>query len=153
MVSKVRVCVLLCVVVIKINILKRCNAHHSSLDAPGAHHRCHEKTDFLLSNFDPGILWDEYGIRDDVVVSQASYLFMNARTMSAFSLTHSFPRADIHKLLAPDILHQLIKGVFKDHLVEWVNEYLKIMHGVARSEEIIEDIDHRYCIYILFLDS
>jgi hypothetical protein len=34
--------------------------------------------------------------------------------------THSFPRADIHELLSPDLLHQVIKGIFKDHLVQWV---------------------------------
>ena len=55
---------------------------------------------------------------------------------------HNFPCADIHQLLAPDILHQLVKGVFKDHLVEWVNEYLKCKHGSAKAKKIIEDIDH-----------
>ena len=63
--------------------------------------------------------------------------------LSIEPFTHSFPHADIHILLAPDILHQIIKGVFKDHLVEWVNEYLKHEYGTARAEEIIEDIDHR----------
>jgi hypothetical protein len=57
--------------------------------------------------------------------------------------THGFPRADIHTLLSPDLLHQLIKGTFKDHLVEWVNEYLLITHGEARAQEIIQDIDRR----------
>lgn len=60
--------------------------------------------------------------------------------------TRGFPRADIHELLAPDLLHQLIKGTFKDHLVEWVAEYLHITHGEAMALEIIEDIDHR-CAY------
>jgi hypothetical protein len=40
-----------------------------NLDGPGSHNRSHEKTDFLIKNFDPGVLWDEFGIRDDVVVS------------------------------------------------------------------------------------
>jgi hypothetical protein len=50
------------------NHICRCGAKPSSLDAPGAYSRSHENTDFLLQKFDPGILWDEFGIRDDVVV-------------------------------------------------------------------------------------
>jgi hypothetical protein len=57
--------------------------------------------------------------------------------------THGFPCADIHELLSPDLLHQLIKGTFKDHYVTWVNEYLFVMHGETRALEIIQDIDHR----------
>jgi hypothetical protein len=38
------------------------------LDAKGSHRRSHEKTDFLIQNFDPGILWDDFGIKHDIVV-------------------------------------------------------------------------------------
>jgi hypothetical protein len=57
--------------------------------------------------------------------------------------TFGFPRADIHELLSPDLLHQVIKGTFKDHIVLWVNEYLLEVHGETRGLEIIADIDHR----------
>ncbi|KAG6895327.1 hypothetical protein C0992_001921 [Termitomyces sp. T32_za158] len=57
--------------------------------------------------------------------------------------THYFPRADIHELLSPDLLHQIIKGVFKDHLVTWVNEYLELSHGKAGAAKILADIDRR----------
>lgn len=57
--------------------------------------------------------------------------------------TASFPRADIHELMAPDLLHQIIKGTFKDHLVEWVGEYLVGEHGGTRAAAIMADIDRR----------
>ncbi len=81
--------------------------------------------------FEPMLWWAIFSCSSNFLIS------------SIQPFTHSFPRANIHKPLAPDILHQLVKGVFKDHLVEWVNEYLKRTYGTACSEEIIEDIDHR----------
>jgi hypothetical protein len=58
--------------------------------------------------------------------------------------THSFPRADIHELLSPDLLHQIIKGTFKDHLVTWVTDYLKLEHSPAAAKRILAQIDQRY---------
>ncbi|EKM77823.1 hypothetical protein AGABI1DRAFT_101528 [Agaricus bisporus var. burnettii JB137-S8] len=88
--------------------------------------RRHERTDFMISCFDPSIVWETYGIRSDVV-----------------PFTHDFPRADIHTLLSPDLLHQLIKGTFKDHLVTWINDYFHVKYGESRAREIIHDIDLR----------
>ncbi|KDR70757.1 hypothetical protein GALMADRAFT_214468 [Galerina marginata CBS 339.88] len=70
----------------------KCDARPENLDGPGSDRRSHEKTDLLINSFDPGILWDDFGIRNDIV-----------------PFTHGFPRADIHELLAPDLLRQLIK--------------------------------------------
>ena len=64
--------------------------------------------------------------------------------------THGFPRADIHELLSPDLLHQLIKGVFKDHLITWVNTYIIKINGKKEGEAIIQDIDRRYNAFYLF---
>jgi hypothetical protein len=65
------------------------------------------------------------------------------RTETKQPFTHDFPRADIHELLSPDLLHQVIKGTFKDHVVTWVNEYLVLEHGEARTLAIVQDIDRR----------
>ncbi|KAG2032649.1 hypothetical protein BDR03DRAFT_873471, partial [Suillus americanus] len=50
--------------------------------------------------------------------------------------------ADIHELIAPNLLHQLIKGTFRDHIVEWVEKYLYQMHGKKEAKHIMDDIDH-----------
>ncbi|KAL0573826.1 hypothetical protein V5O48_008121 [Marasmius crinis-equi] len=64
--------------------------------------------------------------------------------LSFLPIPHNhFPRADIHITIAPDLLHQLIKGTFMDHLVTWINHYLLLKHGTADGQRIIKDIDRR----------
>ncbi|KDQ50016.1 hypothetical protein JAAARDRAFT_211946 [Jaapia argillacea MUCL 33604] len=104
----------------------KCNAQPDNLDDPDAQRRTAAKTEYYISIFDPGVLWDDFGIRADVV-----------------PFTHGFSRADIHQLISPDLLHQVIKGTFKDHIVAWVNEYLVLAHGESGAFQIIEDIDRR----------
>ncbi|KAJ7784883.1 hypothetical protein DFH07DRAFT_1054423 [Mycena maculata] len=108
------------------NWCPKCDAQPDNLDGEEARLRTKTMTDFLITQFEPGILWDDYGIRSDVM-----------------PFTSYFPRADIHELLSSDLLHQVIKGTFKDHLVSWVNEYLHIEHREKRALEIIQDIDRR----------
>ncbi|KAF8262141.1 hypothetical protein EI94DRAFT_1773267 [Lactarius quietus] len=108
------------------NWCPKCDALPGALEGPGSHRCSHEKMDLLIKTYDSRVLWDDFGVWHNIV-----------------PFTCFFPHADIHELLAPDLLHQIIKGVFKDHLVEWVLVYLKLMHGAKRSLEMIEDIDHR----------
>lgn len=49
-------------------LLCRCDARPNNLNNFSAHRRMHEKTDLLLRLFDSGTVWDEYGLRSDVVV-------------------------------------------------------------------------------------
>ncbi|KAG6804904.1 hypothetical protein H0H92_001744, partial [Tricholoma furcatifolium] len=57
--------------------------------------------------------------------------------------TDHFPHADIHELLTPDLLHQIIKGTFKDHLVDWVTEYVQFGNTESDANAILADIDRR----------
>ncbi|KAF5386701.1 hypothetical protein D9615_002102 [Tricholomella constricta] len=100
-------------------------AFSNNLDGPGGR-RTRELTEHLMSTWSPLHLWNVFGIDDDVI-----------------PFTYDFPRADIYEILSPDILHQLIKGTFKDHLVEWVSTYLVMEYGEAKGKSILDDIDRR----------
>ena len=98
-----------------------------------------------MSRFELGVLWDAYGLVGDLVVCNrlvGSFTPPDCDPSQPF--TNDFPHADIHKLIAPDLLHQLIKGTFKDHLVSWVGEYFVNTHGQARANQILDEIDKRY---------
>jgi len=72
--------------------------------------------------------------------------------MASFLLIHlqpftsDFPRANIYEMISPDLLHQIIKGTFKDHLVRWVCEYLVEEYGERDANDILDEIDRRYVI-------
>ncbi|KAF8951994.1 hypothetical protein BDZ97DRAFT_1931423 [Flammula alnicola] len=103
----------------------RCTALPSDIDgAAGA--RRNALTDALLEEFDSTTLWDEYGVDAEII-----------------PFTRDFPRADIHELISSDLLHQAIKGTFKDHLVEWVGAYLDISYEKAEADRILDEIDRR----------
>ncbi|KAG2140490.1 uncharacterized protein EDB93DRAFT_1241854 [Suillus bovinus] len=101
----------------------RCLAFPSTLDDGGVS-RSRKHTDVLVDSIDFGVLWDEYGIIGDPL----QMTFLAPTSMSS---------------LLPNILHQLIKGTFKDHLVEWVCQYLELKHGKTGAKAILDDIDRR----------
>ncbi|KAJ6619562.1 hypothetical protein B0H10DRAFT_1946793 [Mycena sp. CBHHK59/15] len=103
----------------------RCTAPRDDLDGPSGR-RTQLHTETMFDVLDHGAMWDQYSVIPDVL-----------------PFTWEFPRADIYELLSPDILHQVIKGTFKDHLVAWVGEYLDSVHGKAEAKKIMADIDRR----------
>ncbi|KAF8325909.1 hypothetical protein F5887DRAFT_1065217 [Amanita rubescens] len=84
--------------------------------------------DLVNMGLDSEELWDAFGMDDDIITKP---------------FTNDFPRADIHESLSPDLLHQIIKGSFKDHLVTWICDYILHVHGDARGNEILDEIDRR----------
>ena len=74
---------------------------------------------------------------------QHQYLWYNSQ-QSHPAIHDEFPGADIHKLLTPNLLHQAIKGTFKDHLVEQVKDHLTLKHGALKAAKILDEID-RWC--------
>ncbi|KAJ7862335.1 hypothetical protein B0H14DRAFT_3613333, partial [Mycena olivaceomarginata] len=91
--------------------------------------RSHEHTDALMEGFTLKELWDDFGIVGDLV-----------------PFTTHFPRADIHELISMDLLHQVIKGTFKDHVVDWVESYIRAEHDKADADRILADIDRRIAV-------
>ncbi|KAI6024354.1 hypothetical protein EDC04DRAFT_2869494 [Pisolithus marmoratus] len=113
---------LLCIVC---NWCPKCLAHWEDLDQGALQCFC-EHTELAMKELDLQLLWVVYGIDGDVTL-----------------FTSMFPHVDIHKMFLPDILHQLIKGGFKDHLVDWVERYLIQMHGKSAAEKVLDEIDKR----------
>jgi hypothetical protein len=126
----------------------RCTSNHANLDdVSSSVPRSHAHTDALrrASSDNFKTLWNEYGIVSDVIVRFpwiGRYPLINICNHWQPFTTH-FPRADIHELLAPDLLHQIIKGTFKDHLVTWVMNYVAAEHGKSVANRILADIDRR----------
>ncbi|KAF6752471.1 hypothetical protein DFP72DRAFT_991074 [Ephemerocybe angulata] len=105
----------------------RCTALPSDIDGIGDP-RTNELLDRLLEvpSMTHQKIWDEYGFNTSVI-----------------PFTRDYPRAEIYKILSSDLLHQVIKGTFKDHLVTWVEEYLNIAHEKADANAIMDEIDRR----------
>ena len=53
-----------------------------------------------------------------------------------------FPRVDIHTMISPDLLHQVIKGMFKDHLVTWVIDYICATYLESGATHILDKLNH-----------
>lgn len=121
----------------------RCFGYPTNLDANEGGLRAREVVDILCEEVDPGTLWDEWGVISELVVRHYYNILVLFELRFFQPFTNDFPRADIHILIAPDILHQIIKGTFKDHLVTWVEQYLELQHGKTRAKEILDDIDRR----------
>ncbi|KIJ04990.1 hypothetical protein PAXINDRAFT_21730 [Paxillus involutus ATCC 200175] len=85
---------------------------------------CIEHTEALVEEFRLKALWDEYRIVGQLV-----------------PFTNDFPQADIHSLLLLDLLHQIIKGMFRDHPIDWVEQYIKKFNSKTDASAILDDID------------
>ncbi|KZP08510.1 hypothetical protein FIBSPDRAFT_901232 [Athelia psychrophila] len=103
----------------------KCMAPSDDLEQE-AINRTQKRTDELAEFYELGELWHKFGIIGDIA-----------------PFTSDFPRADINELISPDILHQLIKGAFKDHLITWIEELVRAIHPPKEANEILDEIDYR----------
>lgn len=54
---------------VRLTLDYRCTALPEDLDGSTAEHRSQEYNDVLVKTFNSDVLWDQYGIDDDIVVS------------------------------------------------------------------------------------
>ncbi|KAH9963354.1 hypothetical protein BGW80DRAFT_1438604 [Lactifluus volemus] len=87
-----------------------CNAPPHDLNCDGTCTRSKIKMEFLIETWEPGTLWTDFGVHADIV------------------------------LLTPDLLHQVIKGTFKNHLIMWINEYIIEEHGTHKAMSLLQTL-------------
>ena len=107
------------------NVVDSCTSLPTDIDG-AAGPRTNALMDTLIATFDVNTLREEYGVDAPIV-----------------PFTRDFPHADIYELISSDLLHQAIKGTFKDHLVAWVGEYLEAVYETAEANRIMDEIDRR----------
>ncbi|KAH6893862.1 hypothetical protein BKA70DRAFT_1376094 [Coprinopsis sp. MPI-PUGE-AT-0042] len=95
----------------------KCTALSSDLDGRALPHENRHVDHLEDSDFSYEEIWSSYGYDTSVV-----------------PFTRDFPRADIYEMLSSDLLHQVIKGTFKDHLVTWI--YLPAIQGLLPPEVV-----------------
>jgi hypothetical protein len=126
--------------------LLRCFAPNHDLSSINES-RFRKITELLMRNFDDDVLWDVLGFDSGVTVCLICDLCIYEIFISARQpYTSQFSRAHIYEPLSHDILHQFIKGTFKNHLVTWIEDYLKLTHPANGAKRIVNDIDMRYVL-------
>lgn len=108
-----------------LNVNDSCTSLPTDIDG-AAGPRTNALTDVLIASFNTMTLREEYGLDAPIV-----------------PFTRDFPHADIYELISSDLLHQAIKGTFKDHLVAWVGEYLEAAYDTSQANRIMDEIDLR----------
>ncbi|KAF9494639.1 hypothetical protein BDN71DRAFT_1496364 [Pleurotus eryngii] len=90
------------------------------------HNNCCEHTIALQEACTLHKAWDNYGVVGDLI-----------------PFTSVFPQVNIHEMPSMDLLHQVIEGTYKDHLVEWVVDYINAENLPADAAHILADMDQR----------
>jgi hypothetical protein len=122
--------------------------HHSKLDGDARLPRSEDHLKACVEFEGPAKTNEKFGYIAAIEVRTRAYcqtsivIFLKLRQ----PFTRDFEGPQIYEILSPDLLHQLIKGTFKDHLVTWVEEYLALRFGKKKSREMKTQIDRRYVI-------
>ena len=78
----------------------------------------------LYDQYSPDYLWQKYGISSQIPFTNDWFL------------------SDIYQSISPDLLHQIMKGMFK-HIMDWVDEILANKPGWTKIA-ITREIDIRF---------
>lgn len=68
-------------------------------------------------------------------------------TLCLQPFTSYFPRANIHQMICQDLLHQVIKGMFKDHLITWVVDYIQCSNSDGDTSRLLNELDHQWVVF------